>query len=270
MYKLSQDHVEFFFQAVRSKGGCNNNPTARQFKAAYKKLIVHAEIRGTSKGNCIRLDNVSILMVSSASKPAEGINATVNGFRYIESHADRDGADHEQDLGHDLFTEAILSSTSEQIVFYLSGFISFHLMKKLKCEHCVGALYTREQSPTSLISYKSGGGLIYPSKEVFCICKKCEFVFRNNVSDGNGMCLKKDRGLLQSEITVLRALNIRTLFSQLVTVHDNSGLENHVSLLIRAIIKKYLVIRYQYWAKNLLTTPSLRQHYTKAILFRGQ
>lgn len=26
-YKLSQDHVEFFFSAIRSQGGHNNNPT---------------------------------------------------------------------------------------------------------------------------------------------------------------------------------------------------------------------------------------------------
>ena len=44
-YKLSQDHLELFFGAVRSKGGYNNNPTARQFEAAYKRLLVHSEIR---------------------------------------------------------------------------------------------------------------------------------------------------------------------------------------------------------------------------------
>lgn len=31
-YKLSQDHLELFFSAIRSKGGFNNNPTALQFE----------------------------------------------------------------------------------------------------------------------------------------------------------------------------------------------------------------------------------------------
>lgn len=39
-YRLSQDHLELFFGAIRSKSGYNNNPTARQFEAAYKRLIV--------------------------------------------------------------------------------------------------------------------------------------------------------------------------------------------------------------------------------------
>lgn len=31
MYKLSQDHIELFFGKVSHMGGCNNNPTVRQF-----------------------------------------------------------------------------------------------------------------------------------------------------------------------------------------------------------------------------------------------
>lgn len=44
-YKISQDHIELFFGAIRSHQGHNNNPTARQFKAAYLKLLIHAETR---------------------------------------------------------------------------------------------------------------------------------------------------------------------------------------------------------------------------------
>src|SRR5699024_10446919 len=31
VYKCSQDHLENFFSCVRSQGGCNDNPTCRQF-----------------------------------------------------------------------------------------------------------------------------------------------------------------------------------------------------------------------------------------------
>ncbi len=39
-YKLSQDHLELFFGAVRAAGGSNNNPTTQQFTAAYKRLLL--------------------------------------------------------------------------------------------------------------------------------------------------------------------------------------------------------------------------------------
>ena len=42
-YKLSQDYIETFFSALRSKG-FNNNPNAQQFESAYKRLLVRHEI----------------------------------------------------------------------------------------------------------------------------------------------------------------------------------------------------------------------------------
>lgn len=44
-YKISQDHIELFFGCIRSRGGWNNNPTTRQFKAAIQQLLIHSEIR---------------------------------------------------------------------------------------------------------------------------------------------------------------------------------------------------------------------------------
>ena len=43
-YKLSQDHLEHFFGAIRAGGGFNNNPTVQQFIAAYKRLLLHSSI----------------------------------------------------------------------------------------------------------------------------------------------------------------------------------------------------------------------------------
>jgi non-receptor tyrosine kinase TNP-like protein len=64
-YKLSQDHLEMFFSAIRSRGGYNNNPSARQFETAYKRLLVHAEIKSSTSANVMALDDTPILQVSS-------------------------------------------------------------------------------------------------------------------------------------------------------------------------------------------------------------
>ncbi len=39
-YKLSQDHLERFFAAIRVRGGHNDNPNARKFRGAYKHYLV--------------------------------------------------------------------------------------------------------------------------------------------------------------------------------------------------------------------------------------
>ena len=64
-YKLSQDHIELLFGLIRSMGGWNNNPTVRQFYAAYMKLLVHNDLQDVVRGNCLPLESVPILNVSS-------------------------------------------------------------------------------------------------------------------------------------------------------------------------------------------------------------
>lgn len=61
MHKVSQDHIELFFCSIRSGLGQNKNPTDRQLRAIYKKLLIHCEIKESGIGNCIPLDEISIL-----------------------------------------------------------------------------------------------------------------------------------------------------------------------------------------------------------------
>lgn len=53
-YKMSQDHLELFFGAIRSK--CGFNPSARMFQVAYKRLLVHAQFKDGDNGNCVSLE----------------------------------------------------------------------------------------------------------------------------------------------------------------------------------------------------------------------
>lgn len=59
-YKLSQDHLELFFCAMRSRSGNNNNPTPRQFIAGYKQLLVHTKVRSFG-GNVSESDETELL-----------------------------------------------------------------------------------------------------------------------------------------------------------------------------------------------------------------
>lgn len=40
-YKISQDHLENYFSAMRGMFGLNNNPNCKQFETGYKRLLVH-------------------------------------------------------------------------------------------------------------------------------------------------------------------------------------------------------------------------------------
>ena len=64
-YKISQDHLETLFSCIRSHGGHNNNPTVQQFLSAYKKILLHTELRAAETVNCISLEHISIIHISA-------------------------------------------------------------------------------------------------------------------------------------------------------------------------------------------------------------
>ena len=65
-YKVSQDHLELFFGALRSAGGFNNNPTTQQFTAAYKRLLLRSSVQGGNE-NCQTREQVDILHAISTT-----------------------------------------------------------------------------------------------------------------------------------------------------------------------------------------------------------
>lgn len=67
-FTFSQDHLESLFGRIRSLNGCNDNPTAGQFSAALKKVIVCGEVKSSELSNCEDGLNLSILNISSRQK----------------------------------------------------------------------------------------------------------------------------------------------------------------------------------------------------------
>lgn len=63
---VSQDHLESLFGVIRRQGGYNNNPNTIQFKALYKRIFNHLELRSSFSGNCIPLEHIPILTCSSS------------------------------------------------------------------------------------------------------------------------------------------------------------------------------------------------------------
>jgi len=123
MYKLSQDHSEIFFGSIRSQGGYNNNPTARQFKSAYKKILVNAQIKDRGLGNCMALEDIPILNCSSVTDPIMAINnsnCTLNKDINLEAEQ----YNFENDGLHLNFE---LSEFSKEVSVYIAGFVSHKL-----------------------------------------------------------------------------------------------------------------------------------------------
>ena len=58
-FNFSQDPIETYFNTIRSRGGCNRNPTTAQFNTSLQQTLLHNFIRATSTGNCLSFEDES-------------------------------------------------------------------------------------------------------------------------------------------------------------------------------------------------------------------
>lgn len=129
IYKFSQDHVELFFSAIRARGGFNNNPNAIQFRAAFKRLLIRAEIRDGGVGYCVPLQQINILTFYSSTDPVTTINDLTDKKSLIELQED-DSVLFEEYLD---CLNSNLSKYSTAVVTYIAGFVARKLSRTLKC-----------------------------------------------------------------------------------------------------------------------------------------
>jgi len=163
-YKLSQDYLETFFSAIRSRNGLNNNPNALQFQTSYKRLLIRHELKEFQNGNCL-FDNVEILSVSSRK---ENLKCLIGNFNMLQSTVEFD---------HDYVSTCFaLSTFIEEVVSYISGFVSHKLMSIIDCSICKNQLLG--ESMPLLLKLKNRGPFIIPSKDVISICKVSERIIR--------------------------------------------------------------------------------------------
>jgi len=112
---MSQDHLEMFFAAVRGKGGYNNNPSAKQFKYAYKRLLLHIKLTILPHGNTNPQNNTDILNIINLNT---GIDNII--YECLEQQEEN-----ENDVSNEPFitNSWCTSNYIQDVVAYISGFI---------------------------------------------------------------------------------------------------------------------------------------------------
>ena len=283
-YKFSQDHIELFFGKIRSMSGCNDNPTARQFKSAYKKILTHNDIQNVVSGNCLALEDIPILTAGKGYVVSNNVEVVVPSVVSINSSLSKkrmmDDSFLSQQDDEDIYipSEKILSCCSEKIVAYIGGFVCFKLKKSLHCETCANALIDLTSSSPihSLIALKSKSCLTTPSADVIDICKTSEKFFRQYVasSGSEGMSNTACHKLVQS---VMKYYIDKNIFSS-INDHmlQNEGYNNHLVLLLKSVVQKYLQVRYYYASKQYTAKlkerikSKSRQVLNRLVIFSGQ
>lgn len=180
-YKLSQDHLEVYFSCVRSRGGHSNNPTANQFVHIFKKLLMHADVKGSNHGNCLLLDNSTILKI-----PENNLAAVTTGcdeIQYIRCEMspyiqfDQNG---KLIQGKEYYGKRTNLSYLNGVIIYIAGAVLRALCRRSKCDICPVLLTNdrEKHSGSDLLERKNRGGLCKPNSDVITICQIAEKIFR--------------------------------------------------------------------------------------------
>lgn len=167
-FKLSQDHIETFFSSVRQRGGFNNNPSCKQFKSAYKKLLVHSEITGSQYGNC-----VAILDSTQMSVVNVGPDCIINNDTEEDPSTVQQDHDYIQSLSR-------LTPCLDEVTSYIAGFVVKKIKNKITCNICHLFLIDSSNHNFKLIEVKDrNNALMKLSQDVVEICLEAERTFRS-------------------------------------------------------------------------------------------
>ncbi|XP_025422578.1 uncharacterized protein LOC112692199 [Sipha flava] len=156
--------MEILFSAIRSSECFINNPTASQFEATLKKLLVHSELSISKNANCAPQDTTNILHAVS-SKEILGQNfLNILCMEEKESFTDEPEQNNKPEEINDY---------KEHIIEHIAGFVVKQLHEIIDCSICFSVLEDQFRKHT-FIDIKNRGGLKKPSFDVIKICKITE------------------------------------------------------------------------------------------------
>ena len=246
-YKFSQDHLELFFSIVRSRGGSNNNPSAVQLRAIWKRLLTHNRVKAIASGNCEPLDSCSLLNISSCiDQMQRTANVDFDTVSYVR-RMDAEPAERPShvDQEHDYLPSITsLSLFVENVVVYIAGYVVRSLNSKLSCDTCREALQCEclfddvSRDDFQLLVQKNRGGLITPTQDVITVCKTAESCIRSAISPVQKTTIGHD-----VSATLVNNVLMKLIGTKVFNCLSDHGLStlpmgNHQVELMRAVIKQ--------------------------------
>ncbi|KAL2085045.1 hypothetical protein ACEWY4_020563 [Coilia grayii] len=262
-YKLSQDHLELFFSAIRARGGYNNNPNVRQFRGVYKRLLVRHQVR-TGTGNCLLRDTTTIL---------DSTPVAVNVARRMDVAPVETLEPGDATFSHLPDVDA-LSEYKEAAISYIAGFIVKKMQDKITCMSCAQALTTADVVH-GFLTLKNRGGLQNPSVGIIAICQATERRFQQLLNSNEGKPPPGRGTTTAITMQVLSDCSEKNLFPELHShMFDMCVEANHVHVLVKMASLWYSKIRLNHIARRetekLRNGKVVRRKLTKLIHFYGE
>lgn len=242
--------------------GFNDNPTAQQFEAAYRKLLVHNDVVCSEKSNCI--DQGTKILYVSARKKGKAEKSTVSRDELAEITFDEIfdnnfNANQYVDDAHDHCLAFMASSLELKITTARRPRLI------IKCQQCIDAFIENELMEDSFIRFKARRiNITQPCKSTYDICKFVDAVLKQ--------CEGRAISFEAVKMQVLQNIPFETLYtSTKFEAHSDRG---HKYIFVKQIIEMYMKMKSAHLAKCMTSKSHveapIRHTYKKLIHEYGQ
>ena len=226
-YRLCQDSLEHFFGDIRLRGGWCSNPTALQFRYAYRAIV----------SKRLQLFGLSTAGRNCAEEPLEMDDGYVP---QIDNEVD---LDRESDVCDQLLQVLQRKWPSEirgNVMYYMAGWAARQVAKRIKCTDCKEALFTAQSFNNALarlVTLRQQGALVHPSRSVYRVIHLTDQALK--LERAKPYLPSDSRFLQHLSIHVYRAASSDRLLFPELDGHDATVIDQHVPRLIKALAEKY-------------------------------
>lgn len=237
--------------------GFNDNPTAPQLEAAYRKLLIHNDVVCSGKSNVIE-PGTKILQVTS-NRPSSKLPTHFNDEEFDESVFG-------QDFEDSFFVSQYVDDAHSHSLAYMASVLEAKIIgskrRIIKCDDCVSAFIENELIEDSFIRFKARkSNAMQPCRSTFEICKYVD----------NYVKCCEPSSYQSVVILILRNISFSSLFTS--TNFDKHSSKGHKYEFVKKIIEIYMHMKSVHIAKcfslSLHDTP-IRHDYRKTVHRKGQ
>lgn len=254
-FAVSQDLLESFFGCIRRMGSTNDNPTAQQFTAAYRKLLFHNEVSSSDGSNCEN-DVTKVLTVSSKAKSTI-LQADPDDLKML---ADYDFLNLDVIDPIERCDETHSDVLHENSLVYLAGIVEANVIRKLVrkgkkgCKKCMETFTENEITLDDFIDFKieNGKNVIQPCESTMKIIHIVEKFLEKYDSENIKISF--------STIIAHIMQNIDT--SQLYASSQFDETHNHKDDLVKLVMEEYMDLQSMQFGRRVtrLTQKKLIRH----------
>lgn len=123
-FRFPQDHLELLFGCIRQMFGCNDNPSAKQFESAWRRLLGQHQITASEDSNCLTNDTEYLTVLNCSSRPkCQNISSLEVSEREMQNFLDAEAEQELETIDSIILDTTFLNEMEYHIIVYIASLL---------------------------------------------------------------------------------------------------------------------------------------------------